>query len=51
MYEPEMYHTFGIRKNGLYFIVYKSSKVVITGIKNQKMIKDIVYATLLELEI
>ena len=51
VYEPEICHALGIRQNGLYFIVYKSGKVVITGIKNQKMINDIVNPTLLEIEI
>ena len=44
VHEPEINHGLGIRKQSLYFIV-------ITGIKKQKMIKDIVNLTLLELEI
>ena len=41
-YEPEIFHALCIRTKGLYFIVYKSGKVVITGIKNQSMISNII---------
>ena len=51
VYEPEIYHAVGIRRNGVYFIVYKTGKVVITGIKNSKMLSEVVDPTLLELEV
>ena len=51
VYEPEIYHAVGIRRNGVYFIVYKTGKVVITGIKNSRMLSDVVDPTLLELEV
>ena len=38
-YEPEIFHALGIRTKGLYFIVYKSGKVVITGIKHKSMMR------------
>ena len=51
VYEPEIYHAVGIRRNGVYFIVYKTGKAVITGIKNSKMLSEEVNPTLLELEV
>ena len=49
-YEPEIYHGLEIRRGGVYFIIYRSSKVVITGIKSSSVLNDIVYPTILELE-
>ena len=33
-YEPEIYHACILKKDGMCFTIYKSGKVVITGIKN-----------------
>lgn len=49
-YEAEFFHAPILRKEKLSFIIYQSGKVIITGIKSQKHIDDIVYPTLLEIE-
>ena len=49
-YEPEIYHALNIKRNRVHFTVYKSGKVVITGIKTPGILEDVVNPTLLELE-
>ena len=44
-YEPECYHACILKRNGMTFNIYKSGKVIITGIKNM----DDVDATLVEI--
>ena len=50
-YEPEIYHAVRFIKDGIHYIVYKSGKVVITGIKSEKDLDVKVNAVLIELEI
>ena len=49
-YEPEIYHTLNIKRKRVHFTVYRTGKVVITGIMSECAIDDIVNPTLLELE-
>ena len=49
-YEPEIFQALEIKRTGVCFLVYKSGKVVITGIKSERLLEDIVNPTLLELE-
>lgn len=50
-FNPELFHAAYFRKGKLNFIVYNSGCVIITGIKGQKSLNNIVYPTLLELEL
>ena len=50
-YEPKIYHAVRFIKDGIHYIVYKSGKVVITGIKSEKDLDVKVNAVLIELEI
>ena len=47
IYEPEIYHALSIKRGGVYFIVYTNRKVVITGVKSEKIL---VIPTILEME-
>ena len=49
-YNPELFHTAYFKRGRVSFIVYNSGVVVITGIKGQKSLIDVVYPVLLELE-
>ena len=50
-YEPEIYHGLRFIKEGLHYTLYKSGKVIVTGIKSEKEIDTKVNPTLLEIEI
>ena len=50
-YKPEIYHALNIKRKRVHFTVYRTGKVVITGITSERVIDDIVNPTLLELEI
>ena len=50
-HEPEIFHAATLKRGRINFIVYKSGKVVITGIKGGNEVSDIVRPTLLELEL
>ena len=50
-YEPEIYHAARFIKEGVHYTVYKSGKVIITGIKTERELHTKVNPTLLELEI
>ena len=51
LYEPEIFHAVRFIKDGIHYIVYKSGKVAITGIKSEKDLDTKVNPVLLELEI
>ena len=48
--EPEIFHAVTIKRGKVHFIVYKSGKVIITGIRSDHDIQNIVQPLLLELE-
>ena len=48
--EPEIFHAVNIKRGKIHFIVYKTGKVIITGIKRDRDIQNIVQPLLLELE-
>ena len=50
-YEPEIFHAARFIKEGVHYTVYKSGKVIITGIKTEKELDAKVNPTLLDLEI
>ena len=49
-YEPEIFQALEIKRGGICFLIYKSGKVIITGIANEQLLDDIVNPTLLEIE-
>ena len=49
-YEPEIYYALNIKRKRVHFTVYRTGKVVISGITSEHVIDDIVNPTLLELE-
>ena len=50
-YKPEIFHTIGFIREGIHYTVYKSGKVIITGIKSEKNLDNKVNGVLLELEL
>ena len=51
VYEPELFPSANFKVEGVNFCCFQSGKVVMTGIKSFKQIEDIVYPTLVELEL
>ena len=49
-YKPEIYHALNIKRKRVHFTVYRTGKVVITGITSEHVIHDIVNPTLVQLE-
>lgn len=49
-YEPEIYHAVSIKRGSIHFTIYKSGKIIVTGIKNATLLDKIVYPTLLDIE-
>ena len=50
-YEPEIFHGLRFIKEGLHYTLYKSGRVVVTGIKSEKDLDTKVNPTLLEIDI
>ena len=50
-YEPELFPSANFKVDGVNFCCFHSGKVVLTGIKSMKQIDDVVYPTLIELEL
>lgn len=50
-YEPEVMNAVMVKRNNIHFTCFTTGKIIITGIKNSHCLKNIVYPTLLELEI
>ena len=50
-YEPEVFHAAMIRRGGVHFTVFATGKVVMTGIKDEQCIDNLVYPTLMEIDI
>lgn len=48
--EPEIFHAVTIKRGKVHFIVYKSGKIIITGIKRECDLRKSVHPLLLELE-
>ena len=51
MYEPEVFHAAMIHRGGVHFTIFTTGKVVMTGIKDQRCIDNLVYPTLMEMDI
>ena len=51
LYEPELFPALMFKRNGIHFNCFGSGKVVMTGIKNKSELKNIVLATIIELEL
>ena len=49
-YEPEIFHAPSLKCNGINFTIFKTGKIIITGIKSKADVDDIVYPTLLDIE-
>ena len=49
--EPELFHALRVHRGKTHFIIYNSGKVIITGITDSKVLNNVVYPFLLELEI
>ena len=50
-YKMEIFHAVGLIKEGIHYIVYKSGKVIITGMKSEKDLNNKVNGVLLEIEL
>ena len=50
-YHPEIFPSLIIKQHGVTFSCFYTGKIVITGIKTSKDIDDVVYPTLIELEL
>ena len=50
-YEAELFPAANFKEEGVNFCCFHSGKVVMTGIKSMKQIDDVVYPTLIELEL
>ena len=50
-YEPELFHAAKLDRQGVHFTVFSTGKVSIMGIKDENCIDNIVYPTLVELDL
>ena len=50
-YEPELFPAAMFKKEGIHYTCYHTGKIVITGIKTEKDVWDLLAPTLLELEL
>lgn len=51
LYEQELFPALNFKLEGVNFCCFHTGKVVITGIKNPTQIDDVIYPTLIELEL
>jgi len=51
IYEPDLFPTANLTKDGVTFCCFSNGKIVIAGIKKKKDIDDVIVPTLLELEL
>lgn len=51
IYEPELFHAAMLRRGNVHFTVFATGKVVMTGIKDMKCVDDVVFPTLMEMDI
>ncbi|MCG8429826.1 MAG: hypothetical protein MJA29_01445 [Candidatus Omnitrophica bacterium] len=50
-YEPELFHGAGFRRDSVYFTCYSTGTIIVTGIKSIRMLEEVVYPTLIEIEL
>jgi transcription initiation factor TFIID TATA-box-binding protein len=50
-YEPEIFTAAMLKREGVHFTIFRTGKILITGLKSMSMLDEIVYPTLLELEL
>ena len=51
IYEPELFPALNVKIKGVNFCCFHTGKVVITGIKSPAQMDDVIYPTLIELEL
>ena len=51
LYEPELFPALNVNIEGVNFCCFHTGKVVITGIKTIAQIENVIYPTLIELEL
>ena len=51
LYEPELFPALNFKMGGINFCCFHTGKVVITGIRTMAQIDDVIYPTLIELEL
>jgi len=49
-YEPELFAAAMLKRGTVHFTCFRNGKILVTGIRNQKMMEDVVMPTLIELE-
>jgi len=49
-YEPEIFHGITLRRQHLHFIVFRTGKILITGIVKENDVKNLIHPFILELE-
>ena len=51
LYEPELFPALNVKIKGVNFCCFHTGKVIITGIKSPSQMDDVIYPTLIELEL
>lgn len=51
LYEPDLFPTVNFQREGITFSCFHNGKIIITGIKNRSDVDQIIYRTLIELEL
>jgi TATA-box binding protein (TBP) (component of TFIID and TFIIIB) len=49
-YEPELFPAAMFKRDNIHFTCFRNGKILVTGIRTQKMMEDVVMPTLIELE-
>ena len=50
-YNPEIFHALVFKKATISFTLFKSGKIIITGVRNQSMVESIVDPTIIEISL
>ena len=48
-YEPELFNACHLKKGRVHFTIFSTGKIIITGVKSQKLLQTIVYPTIFEI--
>jgi TATA-box binding protein (TBP) (component of TFIID and TFIIIB) len=50
-YDPELFAAAMFKRGGVHFTCFHNGKILVTGIRNERMMEDVVMPTLIELEL
>ncbi len=51
IYEPELFPALVLKKGGVTFSCFHTGKTIITGFKTRRSVRDVIYPTIIELEL